>query len=169
MSQLQSQIEDLERYITFLQDAHPNKRPPPPSSRSSGLPLPRSRSHPHRSRGNEKKRSHDPRDESRDSSGSVKTHYPQHEDVKQVTFAESAHNNEVTSPPATPSDVIGPFLRHGDQAVPDYHLTLTQLDRAECCVDTARSEWNREGSLGTPLEGSKVSPPPFVCVQLTSL
>ncbi len=172
VSQLQSQIEDLERYISFLQDAHPVKphpsKPPPSTKQGSGLPLPRSHDidtgihvpH-HRSRDSKssKKRSHDTHSKSQDNATSsdsgIKSHYPQREDIKRVAFAESARNNETT--PTAPIDVIGPFLRHGNQAVPDYRLTLTQLDGADCSVDASRSEWGQEGSLGEPLQGSKVS------------
>ncbi len=157
--QLQSQIEDLERYITFLQDAHPSKPTSPITPpQGSGLPLPRSRDidtgihvpH-HRSRDSKssKKKSHDNTTKSRD-----RRHYPQHDDMKRVTFAESAHNGEVT--PTTPIEMIGPFLRHGNQAVPEYRLALTQLDGVDCAMDASRSEWVQEGSLGEPLQGSKV-------------
>ena len=164
MEQLQNQIADLERYISFLQDAHPNRRPPQPVQ-NSGLPLPRShdtdtkihvphyKSHDSKIRKRSKSTgSHDHVTKSHDKSQDKPLDPVSHEDKPKK--AEPA--DEETPTPTTPKDVIGPFLRHGDRPVPEYRLALTQLDGVDCVVDSSRFEWGKESSLGEPLQGSKV-------------
>ena len=143
VSQLQNQIRDLERYITFLQASSPNPRPLTDDTSSSELDTSSSHDSPYT-------KSHD-----------LHGHTPSSKKrrSKKVTFAESQPSPSVSLPPPSPasrSRLIGPTLGNRHQPVPDYRLSLTQLDGVDCSVESKMWEWERVDPLGSSL------PPDYV-------
>ena len=47
--------------------------------------------------------------------------------------------------------LIGPFVEKTRQPVPDYRLSMTQLDGVDCLMDNTMREWEKVDSLGDPL------------------
>lgn len=149
MSQLQNQIHDLERYIAFLQAASPNARPLPDDASSSELDS----SSPHdyhtpTMSHDPTTKSHDYRHRSSSSSSSAKKRRP-----KRVTFAESDSSSGTLPPPSPLSrlQLVGPTLGNRHQPIPDYRLSLTQLDGVDCTIDSKMWEWERVDPLGSSL------------------
>ena len=156
VTQLQNQIHDLERYIAFLQAASPNRpslvddtSSSEPDSSSSGYDYHTPakshdhtiRSHDHSSSSTKKRRS------STSSSGSRRP--------KKVTFAESSGSVPPPSP-ISRSQLVGPTLGRTHQPIPDYRLSLTQLDGVDCSIDSKMWEWERVDPLGSGLAGDYV-------------
>ena len=155
MTQLQNQIHDLERYIAFLQAASPN-RPSLTDDNTSSSELDSSssgrdyytppKSHDYTTRSHDHSSSKKKRRSSTSSSNSR---------PKKVTFAESTGSVPPPSP-ISRSQLIGPTLGRTHQPVPDYRLSLTQLDGVDCTVDSKMWEWERVDPLGSGLAGDYV-------------
>ena len=147
MTQLQNQIHDLERYIAFLQAASPN-HPLTDDASSSELDSSSSRNYPTPNKSHDyTTRSHD-----RHASSSKKKHRSSTSSrPKKVTFAESdLPSGSVPLPsPISRSRLIGPTLGNRHQPVPDYRLSLTQLDGVDCTIDSKMWEWERLDPLGS--------------------
>lgn len=128
VTQLQNQIKDLERYITFIQTARP-------------------------------KMSHDPHQESHDTNPHHQLPSPlalTNSKPKKVTFADDLDGNlepdKVPLPsPLSRTKLVGPLVDKKRQPVPDYRLSMTQLDGVDCLMDNTMKEWEKVDSLGDPL------------------
>ena len=153
MTQLQNQIHDLERYIAFLQAASPN-RPSLTDDMSSSEPDSSSSGRDYYT----PTKSHDHTTRSHDHTSSKKKHRSSTSSSsrpKKVTFAESSG----IVPPPSPisrSQLVGPTLGRTHQPVPDYRLSLTQLDGVDCTIDSKMWEWERLDPLGSGLAGDYV-------------
>ena len=53
------------------------------------------------------------------------------------------------------SQLVGPTIRQGHQPIPDYRLSLTQLDGVDCTIDSKMWEWERLDPLGSDLPGDR--------------
>ena len=152
VSQLQNQIHDLERYIAFLQAANPNH----PSLNDDTSSSDNSSSHDYRT----STKSHDLTARSHDhhSKKNRRSSTSSNSRPKKVTFAESDFSSgSVPLPsPASRSRLVGPTLKHVHQPVPDYRLSLTQLDGVDCTIDSKMWEWERLDPLGTGFPGDYI-------------
>ena len=152
MGQLQVQIQDMERYISFLQAGQPLRHPAPAATIRSHDP---------------DSESHDDEDDDTDSSPDtdrgtrIKRNSSLPNLKKRVSFAEDHHSRYydlATAPPSLASRgrLVGPVMERERQPVPNYRLSLTQLDGVHCSVDTSRMEWEKADSLKDPLQQSQV-------------
>ena len=158
MTQLQNQIHDLERYIAFLQAASPNhpsltddtSGSEPDSSSSSRDYYTPSKSHDHTARSHDHSSSSSKKKRRSSTSNSGRP--------KKVTFAESdSSSGSVPLPsPISRSQLVGPTLGRTHQPIPDYRLSLTQLDGVDCTIDSKIWEWERLDPLGSGLPGDYV-------------
>lgn len=156
VTQLQNQIHDLERYIAFLQAASPNRPSLVDDASSSELDSSSSGYDYHTPA-----KSHDHTIRSHDHSSSKKKHRSSTSSsstsrrLKRVTFAESSGSVPPPSP-ISRSQLVGPTLGRMHQPVPDYRLSLTQLDGVDCSIDSKMWEWERVDPLGSGLAGDYV-------------
>ena len=147
MGHLQSQIKDLERYIVFLQAKQVSTPTTPmtPDAEAPSLPLP----FPQHLRTLSHDTSHDPPTPI-DADGTYKSPSISLEKPdsigragKRVTFARETWEGAFEDPP-----------------MPQYRLSMTQLDGVACVVDSTHCEWEKMDSLGRALQKT-----PRVCIR----
>ena len=134
MSHLQSQIKDLERYIAFLQVKQPSS--PLDYSRQEHVALPLFSPSATPSSATPRVLPDD----------AAKPLLSPEKDTKQktkhVTFADDEKNF--------------PFGDEFAGPVPQYRLSMAQLDGVDCTVDSTRCEWEKMDSLGSAFYQTKV-------------
>lgn len=127
LTQLQTQVQDLERYIDFLRadpanhvQLHRSPLAPPPALTPASHPHTGHTHHPH------------------DGTAPAKS--------KRVTFAPDCKPGQAEVPPPSPdsrSKLVG--MGSSPPPVPSYHLSLTQLDGVRCSVDATMFETEHSG------------------------